>query len=134
MTTTPDPFEALYDELEATGDWYGITPLGADGEGRIIVQRVTCGDYTQDAEIMRTFDGRGWVIYAACQCPTCWREVRVAARLQGTEVDLAAAVNNVALRLGGPESLAHQHTPDCRQGLAEAAVYAEWDADASGEQ
>lgn len=126
--TTPDPFEALYDELETTGQWYGITPLGPDGEGRIIVQRTTCGDYTQDAEIMRTFDGRGWVIYAACQCPTCLREVRVAARLQGTEIDLADAVNKVALTLGDPESARHQHTPDCPQGLAEADVDAEWDA------
>lgn len=127
--TNPDPFEALYNELEATGQWYGITPVGPDGEGRVIVQRVTCGDYVQDAEIMRTFDGRGWVIYAACQCPTCLSEVRVAARLPGIEVDLVAAVNQVTLRLGDPESAADQHTPDCAQGIAEAEVYAEWDAE-----
>ena len=92
--------EALYEDLERTGDWYGIAPNGSDGIGRVLVQRVCCGDYVQNAEILRTADGRGWLIYADSQCLTCQREVRVTRRLPGTEVDLVSAINATVLELG----------------------------------
>jgi len=112
--------EALYEDLERTGDWYGIAPNGSDGIGRVLVQRVVCGDYIQDAEIMRTADGRGWLIYADSQCPTCQREVRVSRRLPGTEVDLVSAINATVLELGTPAYAEYQHLPTCAQRSVEA--------------
>ncbi|WGL52139.1 hypothetical protein P5P86_19575 [Nocardioides sp. BP30] len=119
--TSRDAIAALYAELEATGDWYGHFPADDPrGAGRVTVQRVMCGDYVQDAEVFRTFDGRGWVIDASSQCPTCIREVRIIERLTGTEVDLASAVNEIALRLGEPPYEAYQHVPGCPRAAEEA--------------
>lgn len=71
MTSAPDPFEALYEELEATGDWYRSTPEGLDGVGRLMVEREVPGGYVHEVEVLRAFDGPGWVIYADSVCPTC---------------------------------------------------------------
>ena len=114
MTGMRDPIVALYAELTSTGDWYGIFEASDPrGRGRLVVQRETCGDYVQNAEVVRTFDGRGWVVLADCQCPVCWREVRIVRRLDGTEVDLVTAVNEAALRLGERDYEPYQHVAGC---------------------
>ncbi|MEP9362725.1 hypothetical protein ABLE68_07150 [Nocardioides sp. CN2-186] len=117
--------QGLYDELEHAGDWYDIAPDDHTGAGRVVVQRVVCGEYVQNAEILRTADGRGWTIYADSQCPTCGREARTARRLNGTEIDIVLAVDAVVLELGAPPLARYQHLDSCSQARVEAEVEAD---------
>ena len=112
--------EALYEDLQLTGDWSADD--GPAGDGRVLVHRVCCGVYVQEAEVLRTAAGSGWVIYASCECPMCGREVRVSRSVAGREIDLAAAVNAVALELGSPPFSDAQHHDACELGRLEAEM------------